>query len=180
MRVGIAGIGGIGSNVARLLAQAGVEKIRLVDFDRVEISNLNRQFFRACQAQCLKTESLRQNLLEISPRMDVRLSNEKIVPDRAPDIFSDCAILVEGFDLKESKKKLVEAWVKTSKPLICASGIAGRAMETIKVRQVGSCHVVGDFESDQDREGLFPPKVSLVASIMAAIVLDLMERMKDE
>ena len=180
MRVGIAGIGGIGSNVARILAQAGLSRIRMVDFDRVEVSNLNRQFYTLSQAGMRKTESLRQNLLAISPGMDIRVVDQQVGPGQARDLFADCSILVEGFDCKESKKSLVEEWAQTGKPLICASGIAGEDMETVGIRQMGNIYIVGDFVSDQDRCVLFPPKIALVASLMAAIALNLMKGNQDE
>ena len=66
LKIGIAGAGGIGSNVAMLLARAGVSSMVIADFDKVEVQNLNRQFFFADQIGSLKVDALAQNLLRIN------------------------------------------------------------------------------------------------------------------
>ena len=66
-RVAVCGLGGLGSNVATALARAGVGHLQLIDFDRVEITNLNRQQYRVSQIGLLKTEAMRENLAEIAP-----------------------------------------------------------------------------------------------------------------
>ena len=66
MRIGIAGAGGIGSNVAMLLVRAGFTKFTIVDFDYLEQSNLNRQFYFEDQLGKSKVESLKINLERIS------------------------------------------------------------------------------------------------------------------
>lgn len=173
MKIGIAGIGGIGSNVARILAQAGHPAIRAVDFDRVEASNLNRQFYTRAQVGRLKTDCLKENLLAIRPGMDVEIVNRRIQPGAAAALFKDCGLVVEGFDNKALKKMLIEELAETGKPVVSASGIAGPDMEAIGVRRMGNCRIVGDFQSDQDDCVLFPPKIAVVAGHMAAIALTL-------
>ncbi|MFH2091331.1 MAG: sulfur carrier protein ThiS adenylyltransferase ThiF [Pseudomonadota bacterium] len=172
MKIGIAGIGGIGSNVARLLAQAKVEQIKIVDFDCVETSNLNRQFYTFSQAGEKKTVSLKTNLLQIFPDMIIETIEKKIGPGDAEHLFSDCAIVVEGFDNKQMKKMIIEAFSNKKTLLVSASGIAGSNMDTVCVKKMGNCHIVGDFTSDQADHVLFPPKIALVTSLMAGIVLN--------
>ena len=65
--VAICGLGGLGSNVAISLARAGIGKLILIDFDRVDITNLHRQQYKANQLGMNKTDALRDNLLEIAP-----------------------------------------------------------------------------------------------------------------
>jgi sulfur carrier protein ThiS adenylyltransferase len=173
MKVGIAGIGGIGSNVARHLAQAGLSHLTMVDFDRVEVSNLNRQFYSIDQAGQLKTISLKQNLLKIFPDMVVETIDCRMESGDAARLFSHCDIVVEGFDDKAFKKMLIEELAGSGKQVVSASGIAGEAMEGVGVRSLGNCHIVGDFVSDMDDMALFPPKIGLVAALMAGIVLKL-------
>ena len=62
MKIGIAGVGGIGSNVALNLVRSGVMQLKLIDFDRVEPGNLNRQFYFADQIGLFKVEALKINL----------------------------------------------------------------------------------------------------------------------
>lgn len=176
-KIGIAGAGGIGSNVARYLAQADVKHIRVVDFDRVETSNLNRQFYGAAQVGRPKVKCLRDNLRQIYPAMDVEVVHHRLTPGDSLDIFGDCCLVVEGFDNAAAKKILVEEMSAAGIPLVCASGIAGRDMSGVIVRQIADCHIVGDFVTGLDDGELFPPKVGMIAAMMAGIVLDLVEQM---
>ena len=171
MRVGIAGIGGIGSNVARHLAQAQIKEIKIVDFDRVEVSNLNRQFYFFSQVGEKKTNSLEKNLKEIFPGICIEKVEKKIEPKDAKALFSDCSIVVEGFDNKNLKKMIIEELCGTDQLVVSASGIAGENMDAVTTRKIGNCRIVGDFVSDQDDFELFPPKIAMAASIMAGIVL---------
>ncbi len=104
MRIGIAGIGGIGSNVARQLAQAGISPIRIVDFDRVEAGNLNRQFYAMDQTGKPKVDCLKDNLTGIFPRMKIETVNKRIEPGQALKIFKGCSLVVEGLDDPAAKK----------------------------------------------------------------------------
>jgi sulfur carrier protein ThiS adenylyltransferase len=175
MKTGIAGIGGIGSNVARLLAQQQVKRLKIVDFDRVEVANLNRQFYRHCQAGMKKTDALEINLKAIYPQLQLEKISTKITPENGRKLFCDCSIIVEGFDRPSSKKNLIELFSGTEKKLVCACGIAGKNMDNISVRHIGNCHIVGDFCSDEREHSLFPPKIGMVAALMAGIVLQLSE-----
>lgn len=171
MKIGIAGVGGIGSNVARHLAQAGAATLLIVDFDRVEVSNIDRQFYREDQAGQKKTDCLKENLRAINPDIKIETVNKKIEPGDAANIFRDCDIVVEGFDQKQLKKMLIEEMCGTEKKLVSASGIAGRDLTGVTIKKIGNCQVVGDLVSDQDEYTLFPPKIALVAAHMASIVL---------
>lgn len=171
MKIGIAGVGGIGSNVARHLAQAGVNKIKLIDFDRVEAPNLNRQFYRISQVGKKKIDCLKESLLDIFPGMDIETMAIKIGPGDSRVLFSDCDLVVEGFDNKVLKKMIIEELAGTGKMVVSASGIAGVDLQGVTTRRMGDCRMVGDFVSDQETCELFPPKIALVAAVMAAIVL---------
>jgi len=172
MKVGIAGLGGIGSNVARHLVQAGVGELKIIDFDTVEAVNLNRQFYTVDQIGCKKTESLAKNLQAISPIIKVESIDMRIKPGDAATLFSDCNIVVEGVDEIECKTMLINELAETGQTVVSASGIAGPDMRSVRVRRVGHCHVVGDFVSDEKEYALFPPKIALVAALMAGIVLE--------
>ncbi len=172
MKIGIAGIGGIGSNVARLLAQARVKQIKIVDFDAVEQSNLNRQFYTLSQVGEKKTLSLKTNLKQIYPEMAVEIVEKRIGPGDAQQLFSDCGVVVEGFDDKLLKKMMAEELSAAGTNLVSASGIAGTDMGSVGVKKMGNCHIVGDFVSDQGDHVLFPPKIAMIAAMMAGIVLN--------
>ena len=76
--VAVCGLGGLGSNVAINLARAGVKKLVLVDFDTVDVTNLQRQQYKASQVGMPKAVALVENLKEIAPYVELEAYNEKI------------------------------------------------------------------------------------------------------
>ncbi len=171
MKVGIAGVGGIGSNVAVHLVRAGCTSLKLVDFDQVELSNLNRQFYFVDQLGGYKVDMLAKNLLRIVPDADIETARLRLNSKNMLDTFSDCRLLVEGFDDRESKKQLVETFADVDIPIISASGIAGRDIDAVRVHRLGNCTFVGDFETDFRSDRLYGPKISVIAAMMADFVL---------
>lgn len=171
MKVGIAGVGGIGSNVAVNLVRAGCTSLLLVDFDRVERGNLNRQFYFADQIGKAKVEMLRENLLRMAPDAEIDTRQLRLNPANMAETFAGCRFLVEGFDDQESKKQLVEAFAGRDLPIVSASGIAGTDLAAIRVHRLGNCTIVGDFASDFRHDRLYCPKISIIAAMMADIVL---------
>jgi len=171
MKVGIAGVGGIGSNVAVHLVRAGCTSLKLVDFDRVELSNLNRQFFFGNQVGGYKVDMLRENLTRIVPDAVIETSNLRCTPENMLDTFRGCQFLVEGFDDQQSKKLLVETFADSDMPIVSASGIAGREIDTIRVHRLGNCTIVGDLRTDSRKNSLYGPKISIIAAMMADFIL---------
>lgn len=172
MKVGIAGVGGIGSNVAVNLVRCGCTSLKLVDFDRVEQSNLNRQFYFTDQVGGYKVDMLAENLRRINPDASIECLRLKLDRDNMVNSLQDCHILVEGFDEQEAKKMMLEAFAGSDRPLVSASGIAGNLVDNIRMRRLGSCIVVGDLQTDYREAGLYAPKISIVAAMMADIVLE--------
>lgn len=179
LKVGIAGTGGIGSSVAHLLVRSGVRHLTLVDFDRVEPSNLNRQFYFHDQIGMDKIAMLAQNLKRINPQVSIDAVCDRLKVHNIKARFRHCDIIVEGVDDKETKKQLVEAFAGTSIPVISASGIAGDDCSTIGIKSMGNITIVGDLITDEANRPLFPPKVHIVAALMAAEILKLMGSMRD-
>lgn len=171
-KVGIAGVGGIGSNVASILVRNGVTDLKVVDFDVVEAVNLNRQLYFHDQVGNYKVDMLKENLLRIKPELDIESEVLRLDRSNITETFADCSIIVEGFDDKKSKIEFIEAFAGTEKLTVGASGIAGLSLEEVKIRRIGNCYIVGDHKSDIENETLFPAKVFMVASIMSHIVLE--------
>ena len=170
--VGIAGVGGIGSNVAAILARAGVMNLKIIDFDHVESSNLNRQFYFASQVGKPKVDMLEHNLKKIDPDIKVNKEIKKITRETVKSDFKECKIIVEGFDLKESKIMLLEELAGKKDLIVSASGIAGDDMTGIKIKKIGrNCYIAGDYCSEDNSFNIFPPKVFSIAALMAGIVL---------
>lgn len=172
MKVGIAGAGGIGSNVAVHLVRSGVDVLKIVDFDKIEDSNLNRQFYFKDQIGKTKVHALYENLKRINPDLQLEVINRKLDEDNIHATFYDCPILVEAFDKKEYKKLLIEENLPYKQLIVSASGIADSDLSNIETKQFAkNLFIVGDFEKDIKEYKTFSTKVSYVASIMAELVL---------
>ncbi len=174
--VGIAGCGGLGSNAAVALARAGIGKLILVDHDRVEPSNLNRQHFFANDLGRLKVDALAAHLRGI--HRDIRLATHamRLTPEDLPVIYREAELLIEAFDRAEEKRWLIEAWCRAfpRRPIVAASGLGGYGRTAaLGVRSAGMIHVCGDGESDMS-QGLCAARVALVAAMQANVAIELL------
>ncbi|MBQ4061454.1 MAG: thiamine biosynthesis protein ThiF [Christensenellaceae bacterium] len=174
--VAVCGLGGLGSNIAVSLARAGIGRLILIDFDRVDITNLHRQQYKADQIGRYKTDALLENLREISPYMKADIFTERITEGNFAELLKDADIICEAFDGAESKAMLVNKVLEElpDRYIVAASGMAG--METpnsIKTRKITKrFYLCGDGESDAaDTVGLMAPRVMLCAAHQAHTVL---------
>ena len=175
-RVGIAGAGGLGSNCAMHLVRAGVKHLTVVDFDVVNESNLNRQFFFRDQIGQKKVEAIKANLLRIEPDADIRAVDIRLDASSAREIFADCGIVVEAFDAVDAKVMLVSAFASSGKKLVTASGLAGWGRSNaMRVRKMGSIVAIGDGETSVG-DGAAPvsPRVGIAAAMEANAVVSLL------
>lgn len=173
-KVGVAGLGGLGSNVLSHLIRSGVTHFVAADFDVVSQSNLNRQFYFADQIGQKKTSALAENLRRINPDIELELHDCLLTEENIPEIFKNCDAVVEAFDKADAKTMLIAALSKTNIPIVAASGLAGFGRSNnIRVRKVGSrLYLVGDLTSGISPE-LAPasPRVGIAASIQANTVI---------
>jgi sulfur carrier protein ThiS adenylyltransferase len=180
--VGIAGAGGLGSNVALALARAGVGRLVIADFDRIEPSNLNRQQYFLDQVGERKVEALRENLLAVNPYSLYEVHDVRITRRNAAAVFGRVDVLVEAFDKAEAKEMLIEVSLAKfpGRPIVAASGLAGYGgNRRIHVRRLGNLYICGD-ESSQPPRGISPmaPRVALVAAMQANLVIELLVKMR--
>ena len=174
--VAVCGLGGLGSNIAIALARAGIGKLLLIDFDRVDITNLHRQQYKANQIGRYKTDALAENLLEIAPYTEIKTVTAKITEENFADLLKDADIVCEAFDHAEYKAMLVNGVLEQLPQcyLVAASGMAGMdTPNTIKTRKVlKRFYLCGDEVSDvADTIGLVAPRVMLCAAHQAHTVL---------
>lgn len=174
--VAICGLGGLGSNIAVSLARAGVGTLILIDFDRVDLSNLHRQQYKADQIGLNKTEALAENLKEIAPYVAVVPYTERITEENFAELLYDADIICEAFDNAEAKAMLVNGVLEKlpDKFLVAASGMAGLGpANTIQTRKITKrFYLCGDEISDvADGMGLVAPRVMLCAAHQAHTVL---------
>ena len=174
--VAICGLGGLGSNIAVSLARAGIGRLILIDFDKVDISNLHRQQYQADQIGFYKTEALTENLKRIAPYVEIVSHSVHITEENFQELLQDADIICEAFDDAEAKAMLVNGVLEKlhTKYLIAASGMAGLgSANSIKTRRVMErFYLCGDGVSDvADDIGLVAPRVMLCAAHQAQMVL---------
>ena len=177
--VGIAGAGGLGSNCAVALARSGIGKLIICDFDIVEASNLNRQYYFSDQTGILKTRALTENIRRINPAVIVKTHDDKLNRENIPLIFRDCNVIVEALDKAEMKEMFIETVQMRLKriPVISGSGLAGWGNTgTIRCREIDETLFVCGDESSEESENMpvMAPRVGIVANMQANMVLELL------
>lgn len=173
--VGIAGAGGLGSNVAMALTRVGIGKLIIADFDIVSEGNLNRQFYFRDQLNRKKVDALKENLLRINPDIIIEthvltLTKENIIPT-----FANVDIMVEAFDKDEMKLMIVEEFQTSSPniPLVVGNGMAGWGKSNeMRVQALGNLYICGDNETEIGPDmPPMAPRVGICAAMQANTVM---------
>lgn len=177
-KVTVCGLGGLGSNIAIALARAGVGHLHLIDFDRVDISNLNRQQYFADQLGMYKTDAMKENLARIAPYVDVTSECMKITEDDIPGLFDNTDIICEAFDKPEAKAMLVNGVLceYPDKKIVSGSGMAGLdSANKIHTRKLmKNLYLCGDEEADSSKGlSLISARVLVCAAHEATMILRL-------
>lgn len=177
-RVAVCGLGGLGSNIAIALARAGVGHLHLIDFDRVDLTNLNRQQYAVGQLGQYKTDALRETLSLVSPYCDVTCDTVRVTEENLPDLLKTEDYICEAFDRAEAKAMLVSGVLEhfPEKYLVAASGLAGLgSANTIQTRRVSKrFYLCGDGTSDSSVGlGLVASRVLVCAAHEANMILRL-------
>lgn len=175
-RVGVAGLGGLGSHIAVMLARSGVGMLHLVDFDRVEESNLNRQHYFREHLGCRKTDALAEQLLRIDPQLELALDCVRVDAGNAAALFAGEHIVCEAFDDAACKAELVNALLTgTEATVVAGNGMAGAGpAEAVVTRRAGRrLYVCGDGATDVADAALYAPRVALCAAQQALVAVRL-------
>ena len=176
--VGIAGAGGLGSNCAVSLVRAGVGHIIVADFDKIEASNLNRQFYFHNQIGRDKVNALRDNLHAVNPKVKITALKMKLRSCDIYEIFKNCDVIVEAFDRADAKQMLIETVTEElpNKILVSGMGMAGYGKSnSIKTKKYGNLYICGDQKTEIS-ENIPPiaPRVNIVANMQANTVLEIL------
>lgn len=179
--VAVCGLGGLGSNIAIHLARAGIGKLILCDFDRVDITNLHRQQYKASQVGIYKTDALAYNLREINPYIELETHIERITEKNAQNLLQGADIICEAFDDAEVKAMLADTVLSElpGKYLVAASGMAGMGTaNSIRTRRItGRFYLSGDETSDvSENMGLVSARVALCAAHQTHTVLRILNK----
>lgn len=176
--VAICGLGGLGSNIAIALARCGIGMLHLIDFDRVDLTNLNRQQYGVAQLGRPKPEALKEELLAINPYLRIETDWVKLTEENIPELLKGDPYICEAFDVPEAKAMLTN-YVLTHFPekyLVGASGMAGYGdSNSIRTRRVLShYYLCGDEVSEvSEKGGLMAPRVMLCAAHQANKILEI-------
>ena len=174
--VAICGLGGLGSNIATALTRAGIGKLILIDFDKVDITNLNRQQYKMSQLGRPKTECCLENLRDISPYTEIIIYTVKLTEENISELLGNADIICEAFDKADQKAMLVNTVLETfpDKYMLSGTWMAGfGSANTIQSRKVfGKFYLCGDEKSDvNDGIGLVASRVMVCAAHEAHMVL---------
>ena len=182
--VAIAGLGGLGSNIAVSLARSGVGHLFLVDFDVVDVTNLNRQMYLIPHLGMPKTQALREILSQINPWLDIQTRQVKVTPENVRELFVGWPIVCEAFDRPDQKAMLTGTLLSQCPDTIVVSGngMAGLGdANNIRTRQMfRRLYVCGDGETESaPGAGLMAPRVAVCAGHQANKVLQLITGEKE-
>lgn len=177
--IGVAGLGGLGSNIAISLARVGVKKLVLADFDVVEPSNLNRQQYFVRHIGMQKTQALKELINDVNPFVEVETHDIFLDEKNVASVFGECEILCEAFDNVAGKAMILnEAGASLKdKKIIGASGMAGyfssNIIKTIKFAK--NVYLCGDLTNEAKiGQGLMAPRVAVCANHQANLAIRLL------
>ena len=175
--VGIAGLGGLGSNASVALARAGIGRIVLIDFDVVEKKNLTRQYYFLDQIGKFKVDALKENIEKINPEVTIESLNLKLERGSMEKPFTDVDVVIEALDSAELKAAFIEEILSKlpNKPIVAASGVAGYGhSDRVITQHLGNLYMCYDeYALSCDEDVLMAPRVALMANWEANLVLEI-------
>jgi len=177
-QVAICGLGGLGSHIAFALARCGIGGLHLIDFDCVDLTNLNRQQYRVAQLGKPKPEALKEGLMEVNPYLKIRTDRVCMTEKNIPGLLKEELYICEAFDTPEAKAMLTNCVLSQlpEKYLVGASGMAGFGdSNSIRTRKIlPHYYLCGDEVSDIETcGGLMAPRVMLCAAHQANKILEI-------
>ena len=177
-KVAVAGLGGLGSNIAVMLARSGIGHLFLVDFDVVDVTNLNRQMYFISHLGLPKTEALPQILYQINPYLTCESVRIKVMPENVRELFKEYPIVCEAFDKPDQKAMLVRELLMQCPETIVVSGNGmagyGDTNDICTSQKMRRLYVCGDQKTDVGGGiGLMAPRVAACAAHEANKVIQL-------
>lgn len=166
-RVFIVGCGALGSMVAMQLAGAGVGVIGLADYDTIDISNLQRQFFFSAEEHGrFKTDILASRIMSLNPDVEVKVKREVITGRVAEEVFPDYDFIIDATDNPESKRMIGEKCRQLRKAC-CLGGV--RDFEGQVITLLPEDPRFEDFFGEAENEGFLPCSLGGVTGPAAAL-----------
>lgn len=177
-KVAVLGLGGLGSNICMALAKLGVGNMLIVDFDKVDITNIFRQNYRLSDIGEYKTSAMLKQMKEINPYLNIKALNVRITGENIPEMIRDYDIICEAFDDKETKSLIINEILEGygDKIVVSGNGMAGyKSLNLIKTSSLGKrLYICGDMENGIETEKtLVAPRVCCCAMHEANMVLQI-------
>lgn len=181
VKILIIGCGGLGSNIAVILVRCGVKNLTIVDFDDVDISNLNRQSYFFYQAGQSKVSALSEIISKINSHVSIKALNVRVDESNIDELISNYDIIVEAVDDEDIKALIFNKSLAHGKKIVAASGVAGFGdCENIKIKRGKDFSIVGDFCTSIKEKRPYAPKVTAVAAIQADEILRMVNELEKE
>lgn len=174
--VAICGLGGLGSAIAIALSRAGVGTLHLIDFDRVDLSNINRQQYSLDETGMKKTDAMEKEIRRYSPYCNIKKTFVKLTEENVQEVLKSDKIICEAFDGAEEKAMLTNAVLEKLKGsiLVGASGMAGHGSSNgiVTKKVMKNYYICGDGVSEiSEGNGLMAPRVMICAAHQANMVI---------
>lgn len=130
----IFGVGGVGSFAAEAIARAGVGKMTIVDFDDVDITNINRQLPALHSTVGKdKVDVMKERILDINPDINIKAIKAMYTAENSDELLSgDYDYVVDAIDMVSSKIHLIESCVKKNLTIISSMGM-GNKLDPTKI-----------------------------------------------
>ena len=170
----IVGAGGLGSPIAFYLAAAGIGHLKIVDFDKVDLSNLHRQIIHFTDdIDKNKTQSAYEKLHKLNPDINIEIYNEVLVPSNIKKILEDSDFVIDGSDNIPTKMLINDACISLKIPFTIAGVIRfnGQIL-TVNPKEKTACYrcIFGDItENDPTMSCSQAGIVGLIAGIIGCI-----------
>ena len=177
--VGVAGLGGLGSNVAMMLVRAGVKKFIIADYDTVTLAHLNRQNYGFDHIGMSKVDATESILLSVNPYLSIEKHVVKVTKENAVELFGKCDAVCEAMDISDEKSAFANMMVnKCPKVMIVSgSGMAGYGRSnSIKTKKsIKELYICGDRGDLEDRASIvLSPRANICAGHVANTIVALM------
>lgn len=174
----IVGMGGLGCPLLTYLTASGVGKICIVDFDKIEISNLNRQtLFNLNDLGKSKVHQAKKRVENINRKIKIITINKKITSKNINKIFNKFDIICDGTD-NYSTRYLINDYCLKNKKILISAAITKFDGHLVKFnfKRKGPCYrcfmpEVPDLENNCQTEGIFSPVAGIIGSLQANEVL---------
>ncbi|MGI5892209.1 MAG: tRNA threonylcarbamoyladenosine dehydratase [Bacillota bacterium] len=158
-RVAVCGLGGVGSYVVEALARAGIGHLTLVDFDRISLSNINRQIPALLNTVGeYKTDCLSSRIKRINPDCQIIIKNEFIAENNIETIIKDCDYIVDAIDFVPGKVGLIHYATERKIPIVSCMGTGNKLcpelIEIADISKTSACPLARAVRKELRKYGI--------------------------